>query len=68
MLIEDLWLQVISIIPNLMAIHNINTRFDYTFSSPIRCSILRSMTGSYHLHHVAPTVAVEHLDQLPEMK
>jgi hypothetical protein len=25
-------------------------------------------TGSYHLHHVAPTVAVEHLDQLPEMK
>jgi hypothetical protein len=25
-------------------------------------------TGSYHLHHVASTVAVEHLDQLPEMK
>jgi hypothetical protein len=22
------------------------------------------MTGSYHLHHVASTVAVEHLDQL----
>ncbi|KIJ93856.1 hypothetical protein K443DRAFT_111437, partial [Laccaria amethystina LaAM-08-1] len=28
----------------------------------------QSPTGSYHLHHVAPTVAVEHLDQLPEMK
>jgi hypothetical protein len=26
------------------------------------------LTGSYHLHHVASTVAVEHLDQLPEMK
>ena len=27
-----------------------------------------SSTGSYHLHHVAPTLAVEHLDQLPWMK
>ena len=28
----------------------------------------QARTGSYHLHHVAPTLAVEHLDQLPWMK
>ncbi|KIJ89869.1 hypothetical protein K443DRAFT_117414, partial [Laccaria amethystina LaAM-08-1] len=37
-------------------------------TSPLNTLATCLMTGSYHLHHVAPTVAVEHLDQLPEMK
>jgi hypothetical protein len=42
--------------------------FLFDLSAPDMARLCFSGTGSYHLHHVASIVAVEHLDQLPEMK